>query len=51
MKIYRIYSEITDNGQVKLYRYNEDVTDSLGYNIVNDMAYMIDNLIEEKEIA
>lgn len=41
--------EITDNGQVKLYRYDEDVTDSLGYNIVNDMAYMIDNLIEEDE--
>lgn len=41
--------EITDNGQVKLYRYDEDVTNSLGYNIVNDMAYMIDNLIEEDE--
>ena len=33
--------EIQDNGKVKLYRLGEDVTNELNYNIVTDMAYMI----------
>lgn len=35
---------ITDKGIVKIYRCDEDVSNELNYNIVVDMAYMIDNL-------
>lgn len=36
--------EIKEDGNVKLYRHDEDVTADLAYNIVIDMAYMIEEL-------
>ena len=43
--------EIQEDGQVKLYRCHEDVTKELGYNIVNDMAYMIADLQEQLPVT
>lgn len=41
---------IESDGTLKLYRDDEDVTEKLNYNIVYDMACMIDRLQNEREI-
>lgn len=41
--------ELTQNGNVLLFCNNENVTTELNFNIVIDMAYMIDRLNKERE--
>lgn len=41
--------KIEDSGKVRLYRHDKDVTSELNYNIVLDMAYMLSDLLEERE--
>lgn len=39
--------EILDKGGIKIYRCDEDITEQLNYNIVYEMACMIDDLLEK----